>query len=87
MKNGVFWVVTPCDSCKNRRFGGTWRLLHQGDKIGELGTTQAATSNQRTLRRNSSSETSVLTRATRRNNPGDTILQIEILFTEELKSD
>jgi hypothetical protein len=33
MKNGVFWVVTPCGSCKNRRFGGTWRLLlHQGDK-------------------------------------------------------
>jgi hypothetical protein len=26
MKNGVFWVVTPCGSCKNRRFGGTWRL-------------------------------------------------------------
>jgi hypothetical protein len=23
-KNGVFWVVTPCGSCKNRRFGGTW---------------------------------------------------------------
>jgi hypothetical protein len=40
MKNGVFWVVTPCGACKNRRFGGTWRLLHQGDKIGELGTTQ-----------------------------------------------
>jgi hypothetical protein len=32
MKNGVFWVVTPCGSCKNRRFGGVWRLLHQGDK-------------------------------------------------------
>jgi hypothetical protein len=32
IKNGVFWVVTPCGSCKNRRFGGTWRLLHQGDK-------------------------------------------------------
>jgi hypothetical protein len=32
MKNGVFWVVTPCGSCKHRRFGGTWRLLHQGDK-------------------------------------------------------
>jgi hypothetical protein len=28
MKNGVFWVVTPCGSCKNQRFGGTWRLLH-----------------------------------------------------------
>jgi hypothetical protein len=32
MKNGVFWVVTPCGSCKNQPFGGTWRLLHQGDK-------------------------------------------------------
>jgi hypothetical protein len=32
LKNGVFWVVTSCGSCKNRRFGGTWRLLHQGDK-------------------------------------------------------
>jgi hypothetical protein len=32
MKNGVFWDVTPCGSCKNRRFGRTYRLLHQGDK-------------------------------------------------------
>jgi hypothetical protein len=32
MKNGVFWYVTPCGSCKNRRFGGTWRLLHKGNK-------------------------------------------------------
>jgi hypothetical protein len=40
LKNGVFWVVTPCGSCKNRRSGGT----------------------------------SVLTRATRRNNPENTIL-------------
>jgi hypothetical protein len=23
MKNGVFWDVTPCGCCKNRRFGGT----------------------------------------------------------------
>jgi hypothetical protein len=22
MKNGVFWDVTPCGSCNNRRFGG-----------------------------------------------------------------
>jgi hypothetical protein len=32
MKNGVFWDITPRVSCKNRRFGGTWRLLHRGDK-------------------------------------------------------
>jgi hypothetical protein len=31
-KNGVFWDVTPCGSCTNRRFGGIWCLLHQGDK-------------------------------------------------------
>jgi hypothetical protein len=23
VKNGIFWDVTPCDSCKNPRFGGT----------------------------------------------------------------
>jgi hypothetical protein len=23
MKNAVFWDVTLCGSCKNRRFGGT----------------------------------------------------------------
>jgi hypothetical protein len=23
LKNSVFWDVTPCGSCKNRRFGGT----------------------------------------------------------------
>jgi hypothetical protein len=32
VKNGVFWDVTPCCYCKNRRFGWTRRLLHQGDK-------------------------------------------------------
>jgi hypothetical protein len=31
MNNGVFWDVTPCGSCKNRRFGSTYCLLHQGD--------------------------------------------------------
>jgi hypothetical protein len=32
MKDIVFWDVTPCDSCKNLLFGGTYRLDHQGDK-------------------------------------------------------
>jgi hypothetical protein len=32
VENDVFWDVTPCGSCKNRSFGGNWRLLHQGDK-------------------------------------------------------
>jgi hypothetical protein len=42
-------------------------------KIAELGTTQAATSNRRTLRKKYQVR-QLLTRATRRNNPEDTIL-------------
>jgi hypothetical protein len=26
LKNVVFWDVTPCRSCVNRRFGGTYHL-------------------------------------------------------------
>jgi hypothetical protein len=32
LKNAVFWDVTPCGSCKNRRFEGTYRLHHQVNK-------------------------------------------------------
>jgi hypothetical protein len=34
MKNGVFWDVTPCGFCKNRRFSGTSRLHHHPDDGG-----------------------------------------------------
>jgi hypothetical protein len=33
MKNAVLWDVTPCGSGKNRRFGGTYRLHHQGGLV------------------------------------------------------
>jgi hypothetical protein len=33
MKNVVFWDVEPCGSCRNRRFGGTYRLHRQGEEI------------------------------------------------------
>jgi hypothetical protein len=32
LKNAAFWDVTLCGCCKNRRFGGTCRLHHQGKK-------------------------------------------------------
>jgi hypothetical protein len=38
MKNAVFWDVTPCGSCKNIRFRGTYRHHLQGEKLDELGT-------------------------------------------------
>jgi hypothetical protein len=33
MKNGVFWDVKPCGFCKNRRFGGKYRLHHKSDRL------------------------------------------------------
>jgi hypothetical protein len=71
MKNDVFWDVTLCGSCKNRRFGEPSASFIRVTRICELGTTLAATSNRHTLRRN--------TRATLRNIPENTILHILIV--------
>jgi hypothetical protein len=76
--NIVFWDVTPCGSCKNKHFGGTYRLHHQDEKNQPTRKTLSVTNKcsmlQRWTNATRSSETSVVIRATMRHIPEDNIL-------------
>jgi hypothetical protein len=72
MKNAAFLDVTPCGSCKNRRFEERYRLLRLLVTANVVGSTPILFTLAMDIR---SSETSVLTRVTRRNIPEYGILQ------------
>jgi hypothetical protein len=88
MMNTVFWDMMPCGSCKNRRFGGTYRLHHKDGKNQRAKNVSSvlqllvaayvvptslilSTRMMETIR---TSETWVLTKATRRHIPEDAFL-------------
>jgi hypothetical protein len=48
-KNGVFWDVTPCGSCKNRVSQELRASFIRVTRVGEVGTTLALTSNRLVL--------------------------------------
>jgi hypothetical protein len=85
MKDIVLWDVTQCGSCKNRRFGWTCRLHKQ-----LLVTAYVVPSSPIlvTLMMETilSSETSVITRDTRRHIPEDGIMRHSVLFGPYLAS-
>jgi hypothetical protein len=78
MKNAVFCAVTPCDSCKNRRFEESIASIIRVTRIGKLGTL-AITSKRSALRKNA-------TRATRRHIQEDVFLS-KVKLVEGLHRD
>jgi hypothetical protein len=63
IKNAVFWDVTPRGSCKSRRFGGTYRFPHRGEENQWARNSLLFTLILEAIH---STETSILTRVTRR---------------------
>jgi hypothetical protein len=80
MKNAVFWDVMPCGSCRNRRFEGKYLLLLLLRSVFRLLVTANIPSSSilvtLSMETMLSSETSVLTRTTRRNITEDSILTV-----------
>jgi hypothetical protein len=73
MKDAVLWDVTRCASCKNRRFGETYRSVRQLLVMANFPSSPIPVTQMMDVL--SCSETSVLTRAMRLNNPENGILQ------------
>jgi hypothetical protein len=73
MKDVVFWDVASCGSCKNRRFEGTDRSVFQLVVTGNVASSLLILFTMM-MDAICSSETSVLTNATRRHIQNDGIL-------------
>jgi hypothetical protein len=88
MKTSVFWDLTPCGSCKDRRFGGKYNLHRQGITNRLLVTANVVPSSSiivtlmmQTIR---SSETSVFIRVSRHHIPEDDIIHRKHKVSEKL---